>query len=49
MALAVHEAREILDGPAQFEELLLECAALTGVSDHRRVIDAFPHERRDAL
>ena len=49
MAFAVHETREILDGPPQFEELLLEGAALARVYERGGLIDARTHERRDAL
>jgi hypothetical protein len=47
--LAVDVAREVLGGPAQLEQDLLEVAALGGVHDDAVVVDARADERLDLL
>ena len=49
MRLAVDVAREILGGPADLQQHLLDAAALAGVHDDGVVVDAGAQHRRDLL
>ena len=49
MSLAIDIAGEVLGGPADLEQHLLDPPALAGVHDHGVIVDAGAQHRRDLL